>query len=93
MQLNKILKSLLQKRGLSITSLSKDTGIPIQTLHNWLNGAEPRSFSQVKRVADYFEITLDEICYGIKPSNELIDSYEDEINAGVFEVVLRRIKK
>lgn len=30
---------------------------------------------------------------GIDPQKETINEYQDEINADIFEVVLRRIKK
>lgn len=93
MQLKSILRQLLKERGISISNLSKATKVPQQTLHNWLSGTEPRSLSQVKKVADFLEVTLDYVCFGIEQSSkQKIESYQDEINAGVFEVVLRRVK-
>lgn len=96
MQLKVILKKLIKGRGISIAHLSRATSVPLQTLHGWLNGVEPRSFRQVKLVADYFEVDLDYLCFGISPKSSPSNKYEDyadEINAGTFEVVLRRIKK
>jgi transcriptional regulator with XRE-family HTH domain len=94
MQLSKILKGLCEERGITISALAKRTGVPQQTLHNWVAGVEPRSLTQVKKVADFFEVTFDYLCFGRetkKPDD--ITSYKDEINAGVFEVVLRRVKR
>ena len=94
MELAKILKELSDERGITISTLSKRTGVAQQTLHNWISGVEPKSFAQVKKVADFFEVSLDYLCFGkeVKKPDD-ITSYKDEINAGVFEVVLRRVKR
>lgn len=88
------LKKLLKEQDLTVAQLSRATKVPAQTLNNWLSGLEPRSMGQVKSVAQFFEITLDEIAYGeikVKDQNKL-NQYSDEIYAGIFEVVLRRKK-
>lgn len=88
------LKRLIADSGITVTHLSRATKIPTQTIHNWLAGAEPKSLAQLKKVADYFEVSLDYLCFGIKPKpQKILNEYENEINAGVFEVVLRKIQK
>ena len=85
MELAKILKELCDERGITISTLSKRSTVPQQTLHNWLSGVEPKNLTQVKKVADFFEVSLDYLCFGKeakKPDD--ITSYRDEINAGVF---------
>lgn len=88
------LKRLLKENDLSVAQLSRSTKIPAQTLNNWLAGLEPRSISQVKVASQYFKMTLDELVYGEfkKTYDNKIEQYSDEINAGIFEVVLRRKK-
>lgn len=95
MELKSILKRLIREKGISITHLSRSTKVPLQTLHGWLHGSEPKSLRQVKVVADYFEVDLDYLCFGIKPKSNKnqLEDFQDEINAGIFEVVLRRISK
>ena len=97
MKLQSILKTLMKENDISTTALAKSLDIPISTLHGWLQGAEPKNIGQIKKVADYFSITVDELCFGISgkvgKSEQSIESFSDEINAGVFEVVLRRVKK
>lgn len=96
-----ILKNLLHENDLTAAQLARATKIPPQTINNWLSGQEPRSLNQIKAVADYFEISVDFLVYGssIKKSYlkenliEPIAQFEEEINAGVFEVVLRRVRK
>ena len=95
MKLKNILQSLIDDRGITITHLSKKTKIPAQTIHNWLAGAEPRGLTQVKALADYFGVSVDYLCFGKIPeinNSKSFNQYEDEINTGVFEVILRRVK-
>lgn len=95
MVLKSVLKSLIKSRGITIAHLSRATKVPLQTLHGWLNGSEPKSLRQVKSVADYLEVDLDYLCFGIRPTDQTnkMEMLKDEINAGIFEVVLRRVKK
>lgn len=89
-----ILKKLLHEHDLTAAQLARATKIPPQTINNWLSGQEPRGLGQLKAVADYFEISVDYLVYGThSPKSEPIKEYEDEINAGTFEVVLRRVKR
>lgn len=92
MELKNILKKLIQEKGITITGLSRATAVPLQTLHGWLQGSEPKSLKQVKKVADHLGVDLDYLCFGIEPNRQSISDFKDEINAGIFEVVLRRIK-
>lgn len=93
MQFKSILKKLIQEKGLTITALSRATKIPLQTLHGWLQGVEPKSIRQVKKLADYLEVDIDYLCFGVDKKKSHFDDFQEGINAGVFEVVLRRIKK
>lgn len=94
MDLSKNLKLLLKERGMKITSLSQKTGVPTQTLHNWLSGMEPRSLNQVHKVASFLDVTIDELCFGrSKKEKQSISQFKDEINAGIFEVILRKPQK
>lgn len=95
MELKSILRKCIRERGITIAGLSRSTKVPTQTIHGWLQGNEPKSLRQVKAVADYLKVDLDYLCFGIKPKNQSnqIEQFQDEINAGIFEVVLRRVKK
>ncbi len=95
MELKTVLRKLIREKGLTITGLARSTKVPVQTLHGWVNGVEPKSIRQLKKVADYLDVDLDYLCFGIKPKSEnnKLEKFEDEINTGVFEVILRRVKK
>ena len=92
MELNKVLKKLLHERDIKVPQLSRATKVPIQTIHNWISGQKPRDVDQIQAVAKYFKVSLEYLLYGIecKPKSELFENYKDEINAGIFEVILRR---
>ena len=95
MELKSVLRKIIREKSLTITGVARATKVPLQTLHGWLNGSEPKSIRQLKVVADYLEVDLDHLCFGPKPlktKNELRE-HQDEINAGIFEVVLRRVKR
>ena len=95
MKLKENLKQLLQDNALNVPRLSKLTGISRQTLSNWMAGQSPKNIEQVKTVADHFGVSVDSLCFGKpkKSKSSPIEEMSDEINAGVFEVVLRRVKK
>ena len=83
MKLSLILKKLLAEHDITIAQLSRATKVPRQTLDNWLTGQEPRSLKQVKLIASFFEVSLDELCFGETPQKPTIEQFSDEINAGV----------
>lgn len=100
MYLKTNIRELIKYHGITVAHLARSTKIPLQTLHGWLSGSDPRNMKQLKKIADYFNHTIDELCFDqINPKakkhlkKDKIEEYADEINAGTFEVVLRRIKK
>ena len=92
MRLKEQLESLIEEHGINTSKLAKLTGIPNSTISDWLGGSNPKNITQVKKVANYFNISVDYLCFGEPQRAENINEYKDEINAGVFEVVLRRVK-
>lgn len=93
MILDKQLRALLQKNDITVAQLARATKISAKTLYQWLNGQNPRDLKQVRKVSDYFKVSIDFLAFGVEPTNKKdITDFKDEINAGVFEVVLRRTK-
>lgn len=87
------LKILIKKRGITVVSLSKFTNVPAKTIYSWLQNQSPRNLNQVKKIADYFEVSLDYLLFNDerikKPEFE---DFTNDIYAGKFDVILRRIK-
>jgi transcriptional regulator with XRE-family HTH domain len=96
-KLKLVLKTLMESNNLTLARLSNATGVPKQTIHNWICGATPRSIENIRSVAIFFNLTIEELCFGAQPSEQKdsispIVVYENEIRLGIFEVVLRRVK-
>jgi len=94
-ELKTILRKIIKEKGLTVVAVSRASKVPVQTLHGWLQGSDPKNIRQLKSVADFLGVDLDYLCFGIRPKSEAdkIERFEDEINAGIFEVVLRRVKR
>lgn len=96
MKLDKNLKHILDSRGVSLSKLARATGVPVTTISNWLSGQSPKNIVQLKKVADHFKISIEELVFGTQSINKtsVLDEYvRNEIYAGVYEVVLRRLIK
>lgn len=95
MRLKDNLRFLIVGKDINVSQLARFTNIPINTLHNWLNGQNPQNLEQLKKIADFFQVTIDSLCFGDRPVSSLenpIQEFKEEINAGVFEVILRKVK-
>lgn len=92
MLLNKKLKEVLEMKALKLTELSELSGVSLSTLHGWINGAEPKTIAQLKKVSEALNVSLDYLCFG---SDELtiLESINNELSIGEYEIVLRKIKK
>ncbi|EPW95329.1 helix-turn-helix transcriptional regulator [Streptococcus agalactiae] len=54
------LKELREEKGLTHKQLSDDIGIPVRTISRWENGQTDMLLKNAIKLAEYFEITLDE---------------------------------
>ena len=95
--LKDILREQMKEKGVGVTVLAKKSGISRKTIENWLAGQKPQNVEQLKTIAEFFGLTVDEICFGpslkSQPADTALEQHRDEINAGIFEVVLRRVKR
>ena len=96
MNLKSHLFSLLDSREMTASALSRKSGVPKQTISDWLAGRKPRDITQVKKVATVFGLSIDELCYGTKPQAQAARLQPNDTGAdwisGVFEVRIRRVK-
>lgn len=59
-----IFEQLLQKYGLSAYKVSKETGITQSTLSDWKRGRSTPKTENMKKIADYFGVTVDYLMTG-----------------------------
>lgn len=94
MKLGTQLKQILAAKNITVAQLSKATKISSKTVYHWLNGQSPRNLDQLKLLSDYLEVDLNYLLFNdAKIKKNEFQDYEDEIKAGIYEVVLRKIKQ
>lgn len=54
-------QKLLESHGITVYRVSKETGIPASTFTDWKNGRSIPKAEKMKRIADFFGITLDDL--------------------------------
>ncbi len=59
---------LMRENNLTKAQVAAETGIPLQTICNWLSRGSQPSADRVAKLADYFEVSTD---YLLGRSNEL----------------------
>lgn len=59
-----IFEELCTKRGVTPYRVSKDTGIARSTLSDWKNGESTPKQDKLKKIADYFGVTVDYLMTG-----------------------------
>lgn len=91
MNLKRNLKRILADKDLTAAQLSRKTGVPKSTISEWMGGGNPRDLNKVKIVANFLEVTLDDLCFGDSMDRPTpIESHLNEIRAGIYEVILRK---
>lgn len=59
-----IFEQLLQKHGITAYKVSKETGITQSTLSDWKRGRSTPKTDNMKKIADYFGVSLDYLTTG-----------------------------
>lgn len=87
MNFAKQLKSLLRRDGITVSHLSRKTGIPAKTIYHYLEGRTPRKLEHVKVICESFQVTSDYLLFGVQP----IGSDKQEFVAiGTYDVYLKK---
>jgi transcriptional regulator with XRE-family HTH domain len=69
----KKLKNLCFEQGISVSKMAVDLKISTTTVTGWKRGAKPQS-AQVKKIADYFKVSTDELTRETPDEAPLADS-------------------
>lgn len=54
----------MKQRDVTTKSLAVDVGIPEGTIKTWLAGSAPRSLADVRRVAQFLNVTFEFLVFG-----------------------------
>ena len=86
--------SILQEKlkGKSLSLLAKELDIPKSLIHDWVrSGRTPslKNIAHIKAIADYFDMTLDELLIG--QSESLISSISFKDENRKYKIDIKRI--
>lgn len=65
-----IFEQLLQKYGVSAYKVAKETGVTQSTLSDWKRGRSTPKSENMKKIADYFGVSIDYLMTGKEDSNK-----------------------
>lgn len=92
MMLSKTLLKLCKAKKITLSQLSKKTGVPQPTLHGWTSGRAVGNIDDLKKVCEVLQVSLHQILY------EENDPYENgheellqEILRGDVRLTVERI--
>lgn len=92
-----VLKKLIDKKSITISELSKETGIPQSTLSEWSNGREPLFSDNLIKLANYFNVTLEYLLTSKNKEEELISNIITsnvqqftQIHQGVYRITVEK---
>jgi len=83
------LSRIMKKKKLSLSQIAEAIQMNKSTLHNYINGVMPRNVMTLKKLADYFEISLTELLFGPQVSPEAL--LRASLLEGTYELVIRRM--
>ena len=66
----KIFAKLLEENGVTPYQVSKATGVAQSSLSDWKNGKSKPKFEKMKKIADYFGVSVDYLMYGEEKNSQ-----------------------
>lgn len=67
-----IFSKLLQENGVTPYKVSKETGVSQSTLSDWKRGVSTPKIDKLKRIADYFEVSVEYLQTGKKQESQKV---------------------
>lgn len=83
LKIGKVLTTLMKKRNITFNKLSEATGVSSSNLKSWSANSNPKSWTQLKAVADFFNVDIEYLLFG-KSNNEFIN-LEEILTEKIFE--------
>jgi len=89
-----IFEQLLQKYGVTAYKVSKETGITQSTLSDWKRGRSTPKTENMKKIADYFGVTVDYLMNGaeLTPKKTTLTSKDERDIAKDLDALMDKIK-
>lgn len=90
-----IFSKLLQKYGVTAYKVSKATGVSQSTLSDWKKGRITPKSDSLKKIADYFGVTVDYILTGetdVEPPKTMLTPKDEHDIAKDMESIIKKLK-
>jgi len=84
-QLSKNLNKLIAESGYSAATIAVKVGMRKSVLHNWCNGVSPQGVEALKKIADLFGISLNQLVYG-KDLQKITITIENSKLPGLWQI-------
>jgi transcriptional regulator with XRE-family HTH domain len=85
------LKDYISSQGISLNEFARKIKVPVSTVHGWINGVEPKSIQDCKKIAVIMGISVDELCFG-----EAKENLETDIHISIgnksYRILLSKVK-
>ena len=89
--LSKVLRKLLDDRGLTIAELARKANVPKSNINSWLQGASP-SLDQVDKVARFLGVPIEYLAFGREVRDPVEEFFERvEIHKGEYEISVKKL--
>lgn len=94
MQFATNLAQAMKQKKLSLSSLSRLSGISKTTLHGWLTGRKAKNVDQLKKIATILQTSIHQLLYGEPdPFEQRPQEVLEEIFYGDVRVTVHRIER
>jgi transcriptional regulator with XRE-family HTH domain len=94
MKLGKIVQNLCKGRSWTVARLSRESGVPVQTIHNWSIARGAVNPEQVKKVSTALGVSVHYLLFGeADPNEQPGEEILKEIFSGDVRVTLHRIER
>jgi len=96
---SRTLKDIIKKKRLTISQISKETGLPTSSLSEWLQGRQPTLSEPVLKLARYLGVSLEYLITGKNIEEQTIEdilkhTVEEytQIHKGVYRITVEKQK-
>lgn len=94
MNLSQNLLKLCEERDLTLTDLSRLSGVKQPTLHGWSTGRAVHNLDDLKKVADVLAVSIHRLLYGTPDPHESIsDEVLKEVFKGDVRITIHKIER
>lgn len=84
------LNRLMKEKKIAMSTTAKKTSINRSTLHSYCNGVIPKHVITVKKLADFFGVTFEELLFGYNEAQS--ESKPSRRIEGQYVITIRELK-